>query len=408
MTFGLPRNACLLLVLIGVLSANEASARKWTDITGKFSVEADFVESAAGQVTLKRPDGGLIRLPLARLSDADQQHVRSLTAPPAAPQSLSPASDQRTTAPPGESLPQGTPPPSGDNARQTVIAEGVGTSADEALRDAFREAVSQVVGAVVDAETLVKNDQLIEDKILTYSNGFVKTYERISERDQGGLIRVKIRATVERRSLVAKLQAENVTVKNVDGQSLFAEAITKIDEGMGAEALLRKALEGFPGNCIKAEVKGKPELITQGDEKAMIRATVEFRADATACKAFGAPLQEILEKVAREKGDFIVAARKERPQGTILEGIPELFTGEIPHPFWVYAMMPRAFPSNSSQMRQEGQFVVALNTGVNRLCDRTQWAYYCLDEGLKKPFVEAATQQAQFTISLLNSDGHEV
>jgi hypothetical protein len=37
-----------------------------------------------------------------------------------------------------------------------VEAEGLGASPDEALKDAFRNAVRQVVGAVVDAETIVR------------------------------------------------------------------------------------------------------------------------------------------------------------------------------------------------------------------------------------------------------------
>lgn len=251
-------------------------------------------------------------------------------------------------------------------------------------------------------------DEIERYVILTYSNGFVKAYDRISEKSQAGLVRVKIRATVERRSLIAKLKAENVTLKNVDGQSLFAEAITKLEEEKGAEALLRKALEGFPGNCIKAEVVGKPDIIAEDEQKATIRTTVQFKADAQACKAFGARLQEILEKVAREEGDFVVAAEQEKPLARMYEGVPVLFKGIIPHPGWVYAMMPKVFASHSSRMPQEGQFVVALNTAMNKLCDRTQWSYFCLDDSQKKVFIEVATQQLQCMIALLDSDGDEV
>lgn len=52
---------------------------------------------------------------------------------------------------------------------EAIVVEGVGMTPDEALKDAFRNAVRQVVGAVVDAETLVKNDEVINDKVLTYS-----------------------------------------------------------------------------------------------------------------------------------------------------------------------------------------------------------------------------------------------
>ena len=72
---------------------------------------------------------------------------------------------------------------------QEVVGEGVGTSADLALKDAFRNAVRQVVGAYVDAETLVKNDELVEDKILTYSNGFIKTFSEIEGSKKDSLYR---------------------------------------------------------------------------------------------------------------------------------------------------------------------------------------------------------------------------
>ena len=71
--------------------------------------------------------------------------------------------------------------PARDAPTVKIVAEGAGTTADEALKDAFRNAVRQVVGAVLDAETLVKIDEIISDQVLTYSDGFVKTYEEISK-----------------------------------------------------------------------------------------------------------------------------------------------------------------------------------------------------------------------------------
>ena len=45
------------------------------------------------------------------------------------------------------------------------------------MQNAFSEAIEQTVGVLVDAETVVKNDQLIRDEILTYSRGYVEKYE---------------------------------------------------------------------------------------------------------------------------------------------------------------------------------------------------------------------------------------
>ena len=43
-------------------------------------------------------------------------------------------------------------------------------SAEEALKDSFRDAVERVVGVFVDAEAQAENDQLIHDQVLTHSN----------------------------------------------------------------------------------------------------------------------------------------------------------------------------------------------------------------------------------------------
>ena len=52
--------------------------RTWTDSTGKFKVEAEFLGLAEGQVKLRRKDGREVTLPLARLSPADQQAAQKL------------------------------------------------------------------------------------------------------------------------------------------------------------------------------------------------------------------------------------------------------------------------------------------------------------------------------------------
>jgi hypothetical protein len=52
--------------------------RTWTDKSGKFSVEAEFVEVASGKVRLKLKDGKTVALSLAKLSEDDRMYVRDL------------------------------------------------------------------------------------------------------------------------------------------------------------------------------------------------------------------------------------------------------------------------------------------------------------------------------------------
>ena len=50
---------------------------------------------------------------------------------------------------------------------QPITVAGYGTTADEAERDALRNAVEQAVGTLVDSATLVQNNMLINDEIYT-------------------------------------------------------------------------------------------------------------------------------------------------------------------------------------------------------------------------------------------------
>ncbi len=81
-----------LIALAPILFATSTTeARQWTDATGKYTVEAEFVELSAGVVKLSASDGKTISLPLEKLSAADQRHVKKLVAAAAGNKPASPA-----------------------------------------------------------------------------------------------------------------------------------------------------------------------------------------------------------------------------------------------------------------------------------------------------------------------------
>ena len=65
----------LLSLLILLFSAWPASGRIWTDTSGSFHVEAEFVKVSGDSVTLKKPNGDVIKVPLAKLSETDKQFL---------------------------------------------------------------------------------------------------------------------------------------------------------------------------------------------------------------------------------------------------------------------------------------------------------------------------------------------
>jgi len=53
------------------------ASRTWTSSDGKFRIEAVYVGRKAGDVSLRRPDGQIINVPVASLSQADQDYLQS-------------------------------------------------------------------------------------------------------------------------------------------------------------------------------------------------------------------------------------------------------------------------------------------------------------------------------------------
>jgi hypothetical protein len=67
-----------MVVVLLLVAAAPATARNWTSSSGKFSVEAELVESKGGNVRLKLKSGKIITVPLAKLSKADQAYLKTL------------------------------------------------------------------------------------------------------------------------------------------------------------------------------------------------------------------------------------------------------------------------------------------------------------------------------------------
>jgi thiol-disulfide isomerase/thioredoxin len=67
--------AACLLCFVAVLAADAAEMRTWTDNSGKFAIEAELVASDAKQVTLRKPDGSEIKVPVAKLCQADRDFL---------------------------------------------------------------------------------------------------------------------------------------------------------------------------------------------------------------------------------------------------------------------------------------------------------------------------------------------
>ena len=133
------------------------------------------------------------------------------------------------------------------NSKDVVVStRGMGTNQESALKDALNQAVMQAAGAIVDSQTLLKNDEIIQEKVLTASNAIVKKYDIVMPAKQraNGLWEVKIKAVVQQNLLRQTLVKHNIIKGSVEGtQNLWAEIVTEEKNQVDMEAMLENTLK---------------------------------------------------------------------------------------------------------------------------------------------------------------------
>lgn len=85
----------------------------------------------------------------------------------------------------------------GSALAKNVTVTGMGVTASDAENDALRMAVENTIGVLVDSNTLVEKNMVIQDQIYTQSRGFVTDYKVISRQQTAGGWQVTINATVD-------------------------------------------------------------------------------------------------------------------------------------------------------------------------------------------------------------------
>jgi hypothetical protein len=189
-----------------------------------------------------------------------------------------------------------------------VTAKGQGETVEAAKKDAVRNAIKKAVGELVGAKTLVENDELVEDKILTLSNAMVEKAEYGDAKSIGdGLFEVPVKALVKKGQLNQELTKVGIATGAVKGDSLAAKLFTGKERIANAEKFLAERFRGFPGDIVEAVMKakedGSPDI--EVDQKTgHVFANVELRVNMENYAKWTQALCEVLEQICLEKEDI--------------------------------------------------------------------------------------------------------
>ncbi len=105
---------------------------------------------------------------------------------------------------------------------EAAIINGNAVKAHEdARRAALRNAVEQVAGTLISADTLTANSQLISDRIYSNASGYVKSFKNVKCSDANGVSTCTLTANVAKGGLDRDLQAVQALVRSVENRKLI-------------------------------------------------------------------------------------------------------------------------------------------------------------------------------------------
>jgi hypothetical protein len=98
-----------------------------------------------------------------------------------------------------------------------ILNRDTAQARDRAVESALRAAVEQVVGTMVDSESMVKNNELLSDKIFTQTKGYIASYNILSEKPDmdSNIYSVRVEATVKQGNLQNDLNSLGVLMRRM-------------------------------------------------------------------------------------------------------------------------------------------------------------------------------------------------
>jgi len=140
----------------------------------------------------------------------------------------------------------------------TIHGDNKAAARDKAIEDAQRKAVEQAMGTMISSESVTKNFQLISDRILSLSSGYIEKYRVISEKEIDGEVEVEIAAIVGMSMLNDSAQAIKNLIRRMDRPKIMVliaeqsirEEGQQLSEKRGGNAVLSSTSLGVVENVL--------------------------------------------------------------------------------------------------------------------------------------------------------------
>ena len=150
-----------------------------------------------------------------------------------------------------------------------ILAEGYGSSKQDALLKAKREAIEIGIGTVLISQTEIRNFEVKKDIILSRTKGSVKKYDILREEKQpDDVFHLKIKAVVSLASIKEDLAALKILLESMDKPRMMVmiEEDGKSAENAILDYLTEKEFELVDASVVAALMHKEDSLIKRATE----------------------------------------------------------------------------------------------------------------------------------------------
>lgn len=243
------------------------SAGEWKSFRNRLTGEQQI-----GRVLQRTPVGGTRKLYAEDRKTGvkawiwePQWEISDLADPDAASPRLSTPESPPAVSPPNNGPPSSTGamnlvPPALGALSAEVLVVGSGVDVSGAEKNALAQAIERTVGVMVDGETVVRNEEIVEE-ILTYTKGYIEGYEVLRTWDQDGVAHVEIAARVSVAKLGRKLKATAASEQQLNGRLMQVQMELEKEYERNACQMFRRAVADFtPEKMLRLAVRGDPQM----------------------------------------------------------------------------------------------------------------------------------------------------
>ena len=312
-----------------------------------------------------------------------------------------------------------------DTEEIVIRAKGEGVDPSAAKLDATREALKQAVGMFVDAQTVVTDDQVISDKILSGTNALVLGSKVISgpKRRSDGLYEVQCEVKIRRQQLVSTISAAGIAVTGaIDGDAAQRVSEINFKNDQEAKELLRDRLSNLWSKLMVARLiddKGSPlgdgeipTVVQRPDGSVVVCANLQvyFHLEAFYTK-FAPDLKQLLAAIS--KSSTPAECNTNRPIWKSSEECPfRTRFGRIPVIPSSREYSPGAEPSleDNAAISTGSSRTVWVSDGRDATATNEHFSGYTMASSFLPLFAEASKHLAagQVRIELLDESAHVI